>query len=106
MDDLTSLLTAVDSFADRLRALPQSRLSRGAAAEGLELARELAERARRFEEPDSPGPRDMPDAGLFAAADQVAVAGHDAVEALRGAPAAEVEDAIASVEAAAKRCGL
>jgi hypothetical protein len=122
VDDLTPLLTAVDSFADRLRALPQSRLSRGAAAEGRELASELAARALRWEEPEGQPapPREMPDAGLFAVADQVAVAGHDLIEALRSAfgetaggeagsesrLGAEVASAVELVKAAAKRCGL
>ncbi len=66
----------MDDFADRLRAAPQSRLQRGAAAEALELARELARRAQRVEEPGA-RPREMPDAGMFAAADQIAVAAHD-----------------------------
>ncbi|MFI0780182.1 hypothetical protein [Streptomyces sp. NPDC021212] len=113
MDDATPLLRAVDRLADRLRTLPQSRLSQGAAAEGLALARELSVRAQRLEEPGSP-PRIMPDAGMFMIADQVAVAGHDLVHALERAPggAAEsdedgrVAEAVALVEAAAGRCGF
>ncbi|MBZ9643103.1 hypothetical protein, partial [Streptomyces sp. PSKA30] len=74
MVDTTRLIGAVDQFADRLRAAPQSRLQRGAAAEALALARRLAEWAQALE---SPGvePRLMPDAGMFAAADQITVAG-------------------------------
>ncbi|MEV4507036.1 hypothetical protein [Streptomyces klenkii] len=112
MDDVTSLLAAVDAFADRLRSLPQSRLSRGAAAEALSLARELAERTQRIEEPGAAVPREMPEAGMFAVADQVAVAGHDLAEALASASedadaaGAGVTEAVALVEAAAKRCGL
>ncbi|MFI9720653.1 hypothetical protein ACIHFE_13505 [Streptomyces sp. NPDC052396] len=109
MDDVTPLLTAVDTFADRLRALPQSRLSRGAAAEALALARELARRAQRIEEPGGAAPREMPEAGMFTVADQVAVAGHDLAQALAGAgPDAGdgVAEAVALVEAAARRCGL
>ncbi|MFI0821702.1 hypothetical protein ACH4TX_39845 [Streptomyces sp. NPDC021098] len=115
MDDATPLLRAVDRLADRLRALPQSRLHQGAAAEGLALARELSVRAQRLEGPGNP-PRIMPDAGVFTIADQVAVAGHDLVHALERAPggAAEAEtaasgdvaEALALVEAAAGRCGL
>lgn len=115
MDDATSLLTAVDRLADRLRSLPQSRLSRGVAAEGLALARELSVRAQRIEEPGS-SPRIMPDAGMFAVADQVAVAGHDLAHALERAPrgagagGAEGGEALASavalVEATARRCDL
>ncbi|MGY0061063.1 hypothetical protein ACWY4P_31735 [Streptomyces sp. LZ34] len=124
MNDVTPLLTAVDRLADRLRALPQSRLSKGAAAEGLALARELSVRAQRIEEPGS-GPRIMPDVGMFAVADQMAVAGHDLAHALERAPeggeegsagkaeggsAGEAGDALASavalVEVTARRCGL
>ncbi|GHF64006.1 hypothetical protein GCM10010218_51800 [Streptomyces mashuensis] len=109
---MTPLLTAVDSFADRLRTLPQSRLSRGAAAEGLALARELAAWTQRIEEPGAAQVREMPDAGMFAVADQVAVAGHDLAEALlavgaSGAPEGiGTAEAVALVEAAARRCGL
>ncbi|MEU5419963.1 hypothetical protein ACFY1P_28775 [Streptomyces sp. NPDC001407] len=112
MDDLTPLLAAVDGFADRLRALPQSRLSRGAAAEALALARELAAWTQRIEEPEAGEPREMPEAGMFAVADQVAVAGHDLAEALTatdGKPLPEgigAAEAMALIEAAAQRCGL
>lgn len=115
MDDATPLLRAVDRLADRLRALPQSRLRQGAAAEGLALARELSVRAQLLEEPGSP-PRIMPDAGMFMIADQVAVAGHDLAHALERAPGdaadagsggrGHVAEAVALVEAAAGRCGL
>ncbi|MBH5336616.1 hypothetical protein IHE55_18280 [Streptomyces pactum] len=103
MTDVTPLLTAVDRFADRLRALPQSTLTRGAAAEGLALARELARRAQHIEEPGGE-PRTMPDIGVFGVGDQVAVAGHDLAEALRRVPGAEAEvaDAVALVSAAAR----
>ncbi|MEU5613125.1 hypothetical protein ACI2L4_30855 [Streptomyces sparsogenes] len=106
MNDTTPLLTAVDRLAGRLRALPQSRLSRGVAAEGLALARELSVRAQRIEEPGS-SPRIMPDAGLFAVADQLAVAGHDLAHALESAPeGAALSSAVDLVEATARRCGL
>ncbi|MGP3922261.1 hypothetical protein [Streptomyces sp. 8N616] len=102
MLDVTPLVAAVDRIADRLRAAPQSRLQRGAAAEGLALARELAARAHRLEFPgEEPWP--MPDAGMFAVADQVAVAGHDLAEALRTASAEELAEAVAFVEKAADR---
>ncbi len=105
---MTPLLAAVDTFADRLRTLPQSRLSRGAAAEALTLARELAARAQRIEEPEGAAPREMPEAGIFAVADQVAVAGHDLAEALAagGTRGAGVTEAVELVEEAARRCGL
>ncbi|QTZ92328.1 hypothetical protein [Streptomyces auratus] len=119
MLDVTPLQTAVDALADRLRSLPQSALGRGAAAEGLALARQLATRAQLIEQPGRP-PREMPDAGIFAAGDQLAVAGHDLVEALRAAaarvadepaesdakvaPAEALAEAVRWVRAAADRC--
>lgn len=113
MLDTTELTDAVERFSDRLRAAPQSRLQRGAAAEGLALARELAARAQRLETPEE-RPRTMPDAGVFAVADQLLVAGRDLAEALRLAPegAADAADgtgrdaAVALVREAAARAGL
>ncbi len=93
----------MDDFADRLRAAPQSRLQRGAAAEALELARELARRAQLAEEPGAE-PREMPDAGMFAAADQIAVAAHDLALVLNDE--GQVEEAAALVEEARKRAGV
>ncbi|CAL9478806.1 hypothetical protein SUDANB150_04624 [Streptomyces sp. enrichment culture] len=93
----------MDDFADRLRAAPQSRLQRGAAAEALELARELARRAQLVEEPGAE-PRQMPDAGMFAAADQIAVAAHDLALVLEDED--QVEEAAALVEEARKRAGV
>ncbi|MER7051599.1 MULTISPECIES: hypothetical protein [unclassified Streptomyces] len=103
MVDTTPLTRAVDDFADRLRAAPQSRLQRGAAAEALELARELARRAQLVEEPGTE-PREMPDAGMFAAADQIAVAAHDLALVL--ADEDQVEEAVGLVEEARKRAGV
>ncbi|WP_199807513.1 hypothetical protein [Streptomyces sp. NRRL F-5650] len=103
MVDTTPLTRAVDDFADRLRAAPQSRLQRGAAAEALELARELARRAQRVEEPGAE-PREMPDAGMFAAADQIAVAAHDLALVLEDE--SQVEEAAGLVEEARKRAGV
>ncbi|MBD0746541.1 hypothetical protein [Streptomyces sp. CBMA152] len=105
MLDVTPLLAAVDRFADRLRAAPESRLRRGAAAEGLALARELSLRAQRLETPDHE-PREMPDAGAFAVADQVSVAGRDLAEALRSTTAASPEmldEAVGLIEKAAQQ---
>ncbi|MFE4328564.1 hypothetical protein ACFRQM_03670 [Streptomyces sp. NPDC056831] len=102
MLDTTPLITAVDRFADRLRAAPQSRLQRGAAAEGLATARELALRAQRIEAPDRE-PRIMPDAGIFAIGDQLAVAGRDLAVALETAPSAELDEAVQFVAEAAAR---
>ncbi len=93
----------MDDFADRLRAAPQSRLQRGAAAEALGLARELARRAQLVEDPGAE-PREMPDAGMFAAADQIAVAAHDLALVLEDE--GQVEEAAALVEEARKRAGV
>lgn len=103
MLDTSPLTLAVDHFADRLRAAPQSRLQRGAAAEALGLARELARRAQLVE---SPGvePRVMPDAGMFAAADQVTVAAHDLALVLRSD--GELAVALALVAEAQQRAGV
>ena len=102
MLDTTPLITAVDRFADRLRAAPQSRLQRGAAAEGLATARELAVRAQRIEAPDRE-PRTLPDVGMFAIGDQLAVVGRDLAVALETAPPVELDEAVRFVEEAAAR---
>ncbi|MFE4651291.1 hypothetical protein [Streptomyces sp. NPDC056707] len=102
MLDTTPLITAVDRFADRLRAAPQSRLQRGAAAEGLATARELAVRAQRVEAPDRE-PRILPDVGMFAIGDQLAVAGRDLAMALEAAPSVELDEAVRFVEEATAR---
>ncbi|MCX3286970.1 hypothetical protein OR263_09650 [Streptomyces sp. NEAU-H22] len=101
MVDTTPLTRAVEHFADRLRAAPQSRLQRGAAAEALELARELARRAQVLE---GVAPREMPDAGMFAAADQITVAGNDLAVVVPGE--ADVDEAVTLVEEAQKRAGV
>ncbi len=93
----------MDHFADRLRAAPQSRLQRGAAAEALALARELARWAQVLEDPECE-PREMPDAGMFAAADQITVAGHDLAVVLTSE--GEVAQAVRLVEEAQKRAGV
>ncbi|MEU1402061.1 hypothetical protein ABZ471_06770 [Streptomyces sp. NPDC005728] len=103
MVDTTPLTRAVDHFADRLRAAPQSRLQRGAAAEALALANELARWAQRVEEPEAE-PRLMPDAGMFAAADQILVAAHDLALVLESED--EVGEAVRLVEEARKRAGV
>ncbi|MFF5899507.1 hypothetical protein ACFY8O_26780 [Streptomyces argenteolus] len=102
MLDTTPLVTAVDRFADRLRSAPQSRLQRGAAAEALATARELAARAQRAEAPGRE-PRVMPDAGMFAVGDQLAVAGRDLAVALETASSRELDEAVRCVEEAAAR---
>jgi len=101
--DTTPLTRAVDHFADRLRAAPQSRLQRSAAAEALGLARELALRAQRLEDP-SGEPREMPDAGMFAAADQITVAVHDLALVLTNED--ELAEAVRLVEEAQQRAGV
>ncbi|MFF8032342.1 MULTISPECIES: hypothetical protein [unclassified Streptomyces] len=103
MVDTTPLTRAVDHFADRLRAAPQSRLQRGGAAEALALARELARRTQLVEEPGAE-PREMPDAGMFAAADQITVAGHDLALVLKSDD--EVVEAVRLVEEARGRAGV
>ncbi|WP_460066432.1 hypothetical protein [Streptomyces sp. YKOK-I1] len=103
MVDTTSLTRAVDHFADRLRAAPQSRLQRGAAAEALGLARELARWAQRIEEPGAEL-REMPDAGMFAAADQITVAVHDLAVVL--SDDGQVDEAVRLVAEAQKRAGV
>ncbi|MET7700036.1 MULTISPECIES: hypothetical protein [unclassified Streptomyces] len=103
MLDTTPLTRAVDHFADRLRAAPQSRLQRSAAAEALGLARELALRAQRLEDP-SGEPREMPDAGMFAAADQITVAAHDLALVLKNE--GDLDDAVRLVVEAQQRAGV
>lgn len=103
MLDTTPLTLAVDHFADRLRAAPQSRLQRSAAAEALALARELSLRAHHLETPSEP-PREMPDAGMFAAADQITVAAHDLALVLRNET--QLKEAVELVAAAQKRAGV
>jgi hypothetical protein len=102
--DTTHLTRAVDHFADRLRAAPQSRLQRSAAAEALALARELARWAQAVEAPGVEEPRVMPDAGMFAAADQITVAAHDLALVLTDE--GQVDEAVRLVEEAQKRAGV
>ncbi|MCJ0870969.1 hypothetical protein [Streptomyces sp. AP-93] len=103
MLDTSPLTAAVERFADRLRAAPQSRLQQGAAEVALDLARELSLRAQRLEAASADGTaagdgtgaapaRTMPDAGIFVVGDQLAVAGLDLAEALHAATDARGED--------------
>ncbi|MCX4526195.1 MULTISPECIES: hypothetical protein [unclassified Streptomyces] len=107
MLDTSPLTAVVERFADRLRSAPQSRLQRGAAAEALEVARELSVRAQRLEDPDAAaGPRLMPDAGIFVVGDQLVVAGQDLAHALRDsakAPSGMLDEAVRLVERAEVR---
>ena len=123
MTDTLALLQAVDRLADAVRALPLSRLRRGVADEVLALARELARRAQLLEFPDRE-PAELPEVGVFAVGDQLAVAGHDLVMARRAVAAIPrggaagrdgeeggtaddpVADDLALVRATARRCGL
>jgi hypothetical protein len=101
--DTAPLISAVQPVADRLRTLPESALCRGAAAEGLALARELAVRAQRLEFPGGV-PRELPDAGVFAVGDQLLVAAHDLAEILRDVDADhELADAVGLVQFATAR---
>ncbi len=93
----------MEHFADRLRAAPQSRLQRSAAAEALALARELSRWAQAVEEPGSE-PRQMPDAGMFAAADQILVAAHDLAVLLETDD--QVAEAVRLVEEARQKAGV
>ncbi|MFI5762013.1 hypothetical protein ACIA8F_13850 [Streptomyces sp. NPDC051563] len=116
MLDTSPLTAAVERFADRLRAAPQSRLQQGAAAVALDLARELSLRAQRLEAasagagdaagaaPAQTVARTMPDAGIFVVGDQLAVAGLDLAEALHAAtdtakaPSEVLDEAVRLVE--------
>lgn len=93
----------MDHFADRLRAAPQSRLQRGAASEALELAREMARRTQVLEEPGTEL-REMPDAGMFAAADQITVAVHDLALVLTDE--GQVEEVMELIAQAQQRAGV
>ncbi len=107
MLDCAPLRTAVDRLADRFRSLPHSRLRGTAARVGLELARELAVEAQRLEFPGRQ-PRLMPDGGVFAVGDQIAVAGHDLALALEEHPERTdvLDEALRRVAAAAERAGI
>lgn len=67
------------------------------------MAREFALWAQQVEDP-SGAPREMPDAGMFAAADQITVAVHDLAVVLVND--AEVEQAVGLVAEAQKRAGV
>jgi hypothetical protein len=99
--------TSVERLAGRLRSLPQRRLQAGAAAEGLELARWLARQAQLLEFPGRV-PHELPDDGVFAVGDQLAVAGHELVRAA-GADAQRgpgvLAEALERVARAAKAVG-
>ncbi|MDX3074818.1 hypothetical protein ACIP98_24860 [Streptomyces sp. NPDC088354] len=107
MLDCTTLREAAGTLAGRYRSLPQSRLRGEPAAAGLALARELAARAQRIEFPGRE-PLVMPDDGIFAVGDQIAVAAHELAAALEPRPdLARVRDeAVARIRDTASRWGL
>jgi len=69
----------------------------------LRLAQELSRWAQGVEAPGVEA-RVMPDAGMFAVADQITVAAHDLAVVLRSE--GEVEEAVRVVEEARKRAGV
>ncbi|RMI45637.1 hypothetical protein [Streptomyces triticirhizae] len=83
--ETAELHAALERAVERLRRLPESRLRRGAAAEGRALADALTRRAQLLEEPHRGGTRRVPDAGLWAVGDQIAVTGHDLARAIEAA---------------------
>lgn len=107
MLDCTTLRDAAGLLAARYRSLPQSRLRGEVARAGLELARDLAERAQRIEFPGR-DPLTIPDEGVFVIGDQISVAAHDLAAALEPRPElADVRDAAVSrIGETAARCGL
>jgi hypothetical protein len=60
----------------------------------------LSARAQRLEAPDAQV-REIPDAGIFAVADQILVAGHDLAVALRDQE--DLAEAVSLVEAVVRR---
>ncbi|MEU6344834.1 hypothetical protein ABZ883_28230 [Streptomyces sp. NPDC046977] len=107
MLDCTTLRETAGALAGRYRSLPQSRLRGEVAAAGLALARELAVRAQRIEFPGRE-PLLMPDDGVFAVGDQIAVAAHELAAALEPHPdlAAVRDEAVSLIRDTASRCGL
>jgi hypothetical protein len=81
--DLADLDAAVQRLAGRLRAMSQRRLRAGAADTGLDLARWLDGRAQEREFPGCV-PRVMPDDGVSAVGDQLALAGREFAAMARG----------------------
>ncbi|WP_182450143.1 hypothetical protein [Streptacidiphilus sp. P02-A3a] len=80
MPDPTPLLAPAERLADRFRSMPQSKLTRFAPF-GLRLARRLAVLAQQLE---GLPVRELPEAGVFAVGDQIALAAHDLAAALAG----------------------
>jgi hypothetical protein len=67
------------------------------------LARELARQAQLLEDPSGEA-QEMPDAGMFAAADQITVAVHDLALVLTDE--GQVDEAVRLVAEAQKRAGV
>ena len=95
MSDATRLLLAADRLADRFRSMPQGRLA-ALAPDGLRLARRLARRAQALE--GGAVRPELPDAGIFAVGDQLALTAHDLAAALAAGPEAADQDESADPE--------
>ncbi len=79
MSDPSVLLLAADRLADRFRSMPQGRLT-ALAPEGLWAARRLARRSQALE--GGMARPELPDVGIFAVGDQIALTAHDLAAAL------------------------
>ena len=73
MPEPVPFLAAAERLADRFRSMPQSRLT-ALAPEGLALARRLAGWAQQLE---GLAVRELPEVGIFAVGDQIALAAHE-----------------------------
>ncbi len=78
MPEPMPLLVAAERLADRFRSMPQSRLT-VLAPEGLALARRLAGWAQQLE---GLAVRELPEVGMFAVGDQIALAAHELAAAV------------------------
>ena len=105
MSESAALLFAADRLADRFRSMPQSRLA-VLAPEGLLLARALAVRALELE--GGPARPELPEVGIFAVGDQIALAAHDlaAVLTARNGPDQGADDASDAAVLAEALAGL
>ena len=78
MPDPSPFLAQAERLADRFRSMPQTRLALFAPL-GLQLARRLADSSLQLEGLPT---RELPDVGVFAVGDQIALAAHDLAAAL------------------------
>ena len=78
MPDPSPFLAQAERLADRFRSMPQTRLALFAPL-GLQLARRLADSSLQLEGLPA---RELPDVGVFAVGDQIALAAHDLAAAL------------------------